>query len=145
MQQTTLWLALAILVVAAIGDLWKRRIPNALPLLLLILAVAACALSWHDIGWFSFAIGMILAFVVGLAGFGLGMLGGGDVKLMAALGAVLGMERLWPVLFWVALAGGVLGVVGRWRKQREIPYAPAIAAGLLLFLLVGGPLDVLHH
>ena len=43
--------------------------------------------------------------------FYLGGLGGGDVKLMAALGAVVGPMALLCDLFWMALAGGLLALV----------------------------------
>jgi prepilin peptidase CpaA len=145
MGHGTLWLALAILAAATVCDLRTRQVPNALPLLLLILAVIATGLGWHAAGWMSLMIGFAGGLLAGLVGFALGMMGGGDVKLLAGLGAVLGMERVLPVLFWVAVVGGLMGVIGRLRKQREIPYVPAIAAGLLLFLVLGGPLDVVRR
>jgi Flp pilus assembly protein protease CpaA len=120
-------------------------VPNAFPLLLLVLALVATGCGWHAVGWFSLLIGLTMGLLIGLVGFALGMMGGGDVKLLGGLGAVLGTQQLWPVLFWIAVAGGLVGLIGRWRKQREVPYVPAIAAGLLLFLLVGGPLDVVQH
>jgi prepilin peptidase CpaA len=73
--------------------------------------------------------------------------GAGDVKLMAAIGAVLGWPGIWDVIFFTALAGGVVAIVylavrkgspphGSDNKsdtvplrKRRIPYAVAIAAG----------------
>jgi Flp pilus assembly protein protease CpaA len=90
-------------------------------------------------------------------------MGGGDVKLMAGFGAVLGWKRLLEAALWTAGCGGVMAalVIGAgairqiWRskssgraetaqggsdssralKANSIPYAPAIAAGVWLSLV----------
>ena len=87
----------------------------------------------------------------------LGGMGGGDVKLMAGFGALLGAGRLFEAALWTAGIGGImaLAVLG-WRalrgsapapgtlsaeeREREasIPYAPAIALGVWLSLVPKG-------
>jgi prepilin peptidase CpaA len=66
------------------------------------------------LGLFGWALGIALF----LPFFLLRGMGGGDVKLLAALGAWLGPLALLTVTFYTALAGGVmaLGIV-IWRKQ----------------------------
>ncbi len=59
---------------------------------------------------------------------------GGDVKLVAALGAWLGPIALMCVLFWVAVAGLLLSVVFWISGKKDLPYVPAIAIGLAIFL-----------
>jgi prepilin peptidase CpaA len=95
------------------------------------------------------------------AGFGvflifylLGGMGGGDVKLMAGFGALLGPSGvLWAALLIAGLGGIMaLGVIA-WRRIRRIaggknlengeekesiPYAPAIALGVWLSLVPRG-------
>ena len=66
-----------------------------------------------------------------------GGLGGGDAKLLAALGAVVGFKGELGVMLYAALLGALLALVARFRKQREYAYAPAIALGLLAFILRG--------
>src|SRR5215469_1571613 len=100
MDQLTSWLALGVLVVATVWDLRKRQVPNAFPLLLLVLALVATGYGWHAVGWLSLLIGLTVGLVIGLISFGLGMMGGGDVKLLGSLGALMGMQQFWPVLFW---------------------------------------------
>lgn len=80
-------------------------------------------------------LGVLLGFTLGLGLYQLGGLAGGDVKLIACLGAVLGWRSELAVLFYVALFGGLLALVARWRKQTEYPYAPAIALGLLAYIV----------
>ena len=62
-----------------------------------------------------------------------GALGGADAKILISLLLVWGNVSL---LVWVALAGGLQGLVAWWRKQREIPYTMAILLGSICFWLV---------
>ena len=81
--------------------------------------------------------GLALGFVSGLILFRMGGFGGGDVKLLASLGAVLGLRDELTVMFYVAVVGGMLALVALLRGQREYAYGPAIALGLLSFILKG--------
>jgi len=85
-------------------------------------------------------------------------MGGGDVKLMAGFGALLGTGRLLEAALWTAGVGGLmaLGVVAyRFVRRRfapgkrietaeekergeSIPYAPAITIGVWLSLVPKG-------
>jgi leader peptidase (prepilin peptidase)/N-methyltransferase len=68
-------------------------------------------------------------------------LGGGDIKLLAMIGAFLG----WPgVVFTVLVAsliGTVVGVVVMWRSRKGLgtmlPFGPFLASGALLYLFWG--------
>jgi prepilin peptidase CpaA len=131
-------LILAALLVAAAAavDIYKREIPDSIPAAILILALASTGFHWTRIGWVSLLAGLSLTFLIGLALFKLGGFGGGDVKLLAAIGALLGPRASFSLLFYTALAGGVLALVAKYRKQKDIPYAPAIALGMGVFLIV---------
>jgi leader peptidase (prepilin peptidase) / N-methyltransferase len=65
-------------------------------------------------------------------------LGLGDVKLIALIGAVLGVEALPWVLFSSAALGSLVGLVVAWRtgqgRLTPIPYGPFLVVGALLFL-----------
>ncbi|MEZ6066729.1 MAG: prepilin peptidase [Planctomycetaceae bacterium] len=62
-------------------------------------------------------------------------IGGGDLKLVTALGAWLGPAGTLSLLFWTALAGAVSAVVTAIRQQRDFPFGPAILAGLIVTCL----------
>ncbi len=66
-------------------------------------------------------------------------LGGGDIKLMGALGAFLGWQAIPYVVLVSSLVGSVVGllilVVQRQNMKTEIPYGPYIAAAALSYLL----------
>jgi prepilin peptidase CpaA len=130
-----LWLALVLLVAAAGWDLRRREVPDAFSLALLVTAVIGTALGWSDVGWWSLLAGFAIALSMAAIFFYFGGLGGADVKLMAGLGAVLGIEQVFPALFWIALAGGVLSLIALARSKRDFAYVPAIAFGFTFFLL----------
>lgn len=105
-----------------------------------------------DRGWrgaMSSLLGAVGGFAVFLIFYWLGGMGGGDVKLMAGFGAILGIERLLEAALWTAGCGGVLAAVyvavatvrNVWSARpanarvKAIPYAPAIAIGSWLALL----------
>jgi leader peptidase (prepilin peptidase)/N-methyltransferase len=64
-------------------------------------------------------------------------LGRGDAKLLAFIGAVLGLQALPLVLFVSAVLGSLAGLVVAWRSGEgrfaSIPYGPFLAVGALLF------------
>src|SRR5262245_28765406 len=108
----TQWIgAFALAVIACWCDIRTRRIPNWLTFPAAALGLIA-ATAMHGgsgaaasaIGWF---VGLLLFFPL----FALRGLGGGDVKLMGALGAWLGTSMVLGVAFYTTLAGGVLAIV----------------------------------
>lgn len=101
---------------AAVWDLAERRIPNPLTLAGLGLAVGLRAAA----GWSPLASGLLgaaLGLGVGLPFFLVGALGGGDVKLLAAVGGFLGPAALVPALLATGLVGGVMALAAAARSR----------------------------
>ncbi len=126
---------LALLGVATVCDLRKREVPDWISVVILIWGITSAGLGLHEIGWIDVLLGVALGFGLGALVFYCGGLGGADVKLIAATGAVLGPVALLIVLFWMALAGGVLALIAAARGQRDYAYVPAIMAGYAAYLL----------
>ena len=126
------------LILATIFDFWKRQIPDSIPIALFGWAVGTTAFGMSSQGWISLALGLGLGFAIGVFLFWLGGFGGGDAKLLAALGATLGPRALPAFLFYVAIAGGLLAAVALLRGKRDLAYAPALALGLLVFMMIRG-------
>lgn len=147
------WLALLLsllLLAAAAQDIWQRKISNYLVLAVLALGLAAMWLAGPATVLWQNAVVFVLVFGVGLAIFAGGILGAGDVKLMAALAVwcdLAGAPRLIAAIF---IAGGVLAAATLIRfavqrgpssqkltERRSIPYGVAIAGGAMLIVWYG--------
>ena len=136
---------LILAVVATAFDLKSREIPNTLPILLLVWAGVAWSTQWPPIsGWGSLS-GFAIAFGFGALSFRVGVLGGGDVKFLAALGGAIGPGLLIKTLIFTAIAGAGLAILALLRSERELAYMPAIAIGLAWLRVVHrGDADVLR-
>ena len=88
----------AFVIAAAISDAWKRKMPNVLTT-----AGLVAGLAFHAIrgGVLSATVATLVAFAVGLTFFHLRAIGGGDVKLITALGAMLGLQG-WLLAMQIA-------------------------------------------
>ena len=128
------WITGIAALAAAAVDMRRREIPDVIPIALLLAALVAACVGQPP-GWSSRLIGFGSAFLVGAGLFYAGGFGGGDVKLLAAIGLALGVGELSTVLFWTAMAGAVHAVLAKRRGAEEIAYAPSIAVGVGITLL----------
>jgi prepilin peptidase CpaA len=133
----------ALLVVAAVIDMRTFTISNRLNLAVALLA----PIYWLSIAlapWPGMAIQVgtaIGVFAIFAAAFYVGMMGGGDVKLAAALALWFPPALTLQFIVWMSLAGGILTlVVVLWHRMKrregrpQIPYGVAIAFGGLVIL-----------
>ena len=126
------------LILVTIFDFWKRQIPDSIPIALFGWAVGTTAFAMSSQGWVSLALGLGLGFSIGGFLFWLGGFGGGDAKLLAAVGATLGPRALLAFLFYCAIAGGLLAAVALLRGKRDLAYTPAMALGFFVFMMIRG-------
>lgn len=128
----------ALVCVAAFYDLRYRRIPNWLCLtgLLLGLALNAFLPEWG--GWPGSLLGASLALLIYFPLYLLRGMGAGDVKLMAAVGALVGW-KFWLVIFFLTAAvGGVAAMallVSRSQLRRGLSNTGYLIMQLLAFRL----------
>jgi prepilin peptidase CpaA len=151
-------------VVAAVIDLRTRRVPNPLTATLAALGVAFAASGMSGLTIGASLTGLVLGLVLMLPGHLFGATGAGDVKLFAAVGALIGPMPIATSFLYTALAGGLLALVVAVRRQRlrktlggtarlistaaanasaiagplennRFAYAPAIAVGTLIAAL----------
>lgn len=103
--------AAAVAVAGAVQDVRGGRIPNLLTYggLLSALAVRGFVIGWP--GLKSGLIGVLAAGGIFYLLFLVGGIGGGDVKLMGAVGAWAGASETFALLVATAMAGGVLALV----------------------------------
>ena len=105
---------LALVLGAAIYDVRYRRIPNWLTVLGVLVGLGLNSFMYQ--GWpglrFSL-VGMAVGFGVYFVLYALRAMGAGDVKLMAAIGSMVGWQDWFAIFIITALVGGVaaLGLV----------------------------------
>ena len=68
-------------------------------------------------------------------------MGGGDIKFIAAVGALLGLKQVFLVIFLSAFMGSVVGLIGLVGKKinttSQVPFGPFLAAGTLIVYFSG--------
>ena len=101
---------IALLIVATITDISRHKIYNwtTYPGMLLALVV-----GWGERGWPALQDGLAGLLVCGgimLLCFVLFNVGGGDVKLLAMMGAFLGVEQGIEALLWTFVLGSLMGM-----------------------------------
>jgi prepilin peptidase CpaA len=102
--------AMGCAVIGAATDIKSRRIPNliTLPAILLGLLLHLTLDGWRGL-LTSLAAGLVCG-VIFLIFHLAGGMGGGDVKLIAAVGCIAGLSNVSSLLIATVLAGGAMGV-----------------------------------
>jgi prepilin peptidase CpaA len=112
--------AFVLSVVGSVEDVRTRKIPNRLTYFGFI---AALLLRFFMLGWPGLRAGLIGTLVGGgifLFLFLLGGMGGGDVKLMAAVSGWAGITEIVNLLIAAAFAGGAMALVVMLYQQRVL-------------------------
>lgn len=103
---------------ATLIDLRTRRIPNELTAAMTGLGIALAATGVSGVSVQGAFVGFALGLALMLPGYTLGATGAGDVKLMAAIGAIVGPGLVVVAFLCTAIAGGLLAVVVAIRRRR---------------------------
>ena len=152
--------------VATVIDIRVRRIPNALTATMAGIGIGLAASGASGISLGASLTGLVVGLLLMLPGHALGATGAGDVKFMAAVGAIVGPVHAVNAFLFTALAGGVLAIAVALRRRRlgatlagtgrlitaptdakkeiqsasvasRFAYGPAIAIGSVLAALMG--------
>src|SRR6202043_2762082 len=113
---------LALVLGAAVYDVRYRRIPNWLTVLGVLGGLAINMFIYPVWPGLRFSLaGLGLAFGIYLVLYALRAMGAGDVKLMAAIGAIVGWQNWFGIFVITALVGGVISLIlitlsGRGKK-----------------------------
>lgn len=150
---STTWsclMALALLSIS-ISDVLYRRIPNNLTLTVLASGMLYWGMRYgfRGVAFASMGVATGLFFLIGF--YVLGWLGAGDVKVFAALGAILGAHNIMIAGLFGLMVGGLLCVLyldeqgPRWhllpagkalnyarKTGKTVPLGAALAAGALM-------------
>ena len=148
---TICWLIfVSLLIPVTFIDLDCQIIPDRFSLSGIVLGFL-CSLAGLTVVWWESVLGIIIGGgVLWLIAEGYYRLtgrdgmGGGDVKLLAMIGAFLGMKSLLFIILVSSLMGSVVGVllmvINKKDSQFAIPFGPFLAFGALVYLFWGQPL-----
>lgn len=151
----------ATLVALTFIDVDHRIIPNVISLPGIVIGVALSFVvphadgAWLPVSWKASLLGVLVGggalFAVALAAefiFRKEAMGMGDVKMLAMIGAFLGIGGVPFVFISSSLLGAIFGTVHLvFTGDRSLPYGPALAAGAVIYLFVGPEVVTayLHH
>jgi prepilin peptidase CpaA len=146
------WCLVILLVAAAIEDAVRLRISNFLCAGVLVGALIAMPLAGFEFALWQNALVFAVLLGAGTVAFGKGWMGGGDVKLMAALGLWCDLNAALTLISGIFISGGVLALIVLGARSFApaaasvrsvvlkpgggIPYGVAIAAGALIALVM---------
>ncbi|MBT3184380.1 MAG: prepilin peptidase [Nitrospina sp.] len=136
----------ALVIITAI-DIEHQIIPDiiTLPGIVLGLAVGTYTIGYANSLLGFFAGGGLFYLLAVLSN---GGMGGGDIKYIAAAGALLGWQKVLLVIFIGAFLGSIVGLfqIAVQKKSRKslIPFGPFLATGTLVTLFYGNPLIRLY-
>jgi len=142
-----LWVFCCALVVITFIDLEHQIIPDVISLPGIALGfISSSFLPW--LSWSNSLIGLVAGGgVLLLVAYGYEFLtkkegmGGGDVKLLAMMGAFLGWRAVPFILFAASLVGSVIGVSLMLAQKKDgklaIPFGPFLAFGAVLYIFYG--------
>jgi leader peptidase (prepilin peptidase)/N-methyltransferase len=137
----------ASLVIISFIDLQHKIIPDIISLPGIIIGLALSVI-FHQISWLESMIGVLggggslflVAFVFEKLTGREGM-GGGDVKLLAMIGAWMGWRALPFIILISSLTGAVIGggslLLASRGLRTKIPFGPFLALGALIYLFFG--------
>jgi len=136
----------AVLLDLAVVDFYTQEIPDwfhvglAVPAVLAVWVFPDITLAARGVGFFAVSAPML-----GLALVKEGAFGGGDIKLMAVCGFLLGWQGVLVAFFVAVLLGGGWAVYllasGRGKRGQHMAFGPALCVGIFFSLLWGA--DVL--
>jgi prepilin peptidase CpaA len=106
----------ALLVAASCFDVLSLRISNGIPLGLIVLFALQLLVEPGVHAPLDHFLAMAVMLLILLPVFALDMLGGGDIKLLAAVALWLGMQKLAALLILVGVIGGVFALF--WLAMR---------------------------
>ncbi|MGE5839141.1 MAG: prepilin peptidase [Deltaproteobacteria bacterium] len=148
LQYISLFLFMAALVAIAFIDLDHKIIPDVISLPGILAGLAFSFFPSAGIppldaligavggGAFLFLVAMVFEKVTGREG-----MGGGDVKLLAMIGAWMGWKALPFIILISSFTGAVIGglslAISRQGMRSRIPFGPFLSLGTLLFLFFG--------
>lgn len=132
---------LSFLLILVVVDLERMLLPNRLTIPGIVAGLAVAVAGVGYVPWtgavLGAAVGYAVMWLIRLAS--RGAMGGGDVKMLAMIGAFLGPVDALRALFWASLVGSVVGIAlilaRRHERGKPLPFGPFLALGAIVALV----------
>ncbi len=147
---------LLISLVGSIFDCKYRKIPNWLNFGTVILALLYNLIHLNLNGIVFSLLGFIVGIAVLFIPYLMGGMGAGDVKLLGAIGSIVGFKKILWIFFYSGISGLFLGIIwiifspGHLKflittgkvlppvdKKQKLPYGLAILFGVIAYIILG--------
>lgn len=142
MAALTLFLVSAVLVMITVVDAYTQTIPPVLNIILgalgflSILTMPGISVAERVIGFFCISVPMFLIVLLVPGGFG-----GGDIKMMAASGILLGWKGNLAAFFIGLIIGGIYGafllISGKKGRKEHFAFGPCLSIGIFVSAYAG--------
>lgn len=142
MAALTLFLVSAVLVMITVIDAYTQTIPSVLNIILgalglvSILTMPGISVAERVIGFFCISVPMFLIVLLVPGGFG-----GGDIKMMAASGILLGWKGNLAAFFIGLIIGGIYGafllISGKKGRKEHFAFGPCLSIGIFVSAYAG--------
>jgi leader peptidase (prepilin peptidase)/N-methyltransferase len=130
------WILISLFMIIFVTDVAYMLIPDKI-LLFFIVIFIVLRFSFPLMPWWDSIVGAAVGFslLLSIAVVSKGGMGGGDIKLFAVIGFVLGMKMVLLSLLFACFYGALLGITGLLtgilKKKTLIPFGPYIVFGTL--------------
>lgn len=124
----------------SVVDLAIFEIPVQFNWFILVLGIIMTALDYHN--WYVHLIGMFLVsgifYIIALITKGNGM-GGGDIKLMATVGLLLGWQKILLVMALGSIMGAVIHsiIMAVSKKEHVLAFGPYLSGASFIIMCTG--------
>lgn len=150
MAALTLFLVSAVLVMITVIDAYTQTIPPVLNIILgalglvSILTMPGISVAERVIGFFCISVPMFLIVLLVPGGFG-----GGDIKMMAASGILLGWKGNLAAFFIGLIIGGVYGafllISGKKGRKEHFAFGPCLSIGIFVSAFAGSGMRIVDQ
>ncbi len=133
-------LASTALIALSVVDFRTFEIPDSFNVFILVMGIAVTILdgsNWksHIIGMFSVSVFLLIIYLV-TAG---RAMGGGDIKLMAVGGLLLGIKCIIVAFFFGCILGSIIHIIRMKvsNAERRLAMGPYLAGGMIASIFIG--------
>lgn len=121
---------LSLLTIAALVDIQQQKIPNMLTIPAMFFGIISHSYMIGINGLLFSTGGLILGIILLVLFYISGMMGAGDVKLMGAVGSIIGPEEVFQAFLLTAFAGGIYAIIVLVMHGQLVPFLKRVLQSL---------------